>query len=321
MKLLILVVNMLESSPEAVNHLRMKIEECHSNNIDVPKSILLLLHFPSSMFLNGNYPTLFLHGWNYRYINSLASRAESGLIDVQLWVRKCLDKTSSLEIYGSSLSDSLLRSAKRSIPLLMADFKSNKYINKQQMNVVLDAELTKLVCDRFLEYFKGHLHIKYLEDVADGVFQQTSTIDLKTQIEEKIKDNFFYFMKYIVSFFHVHGVTTALLNVNSNEFLCALIPHTPVPHLVKLADEVSHFPQAILEGKCNYQLPFFSYVFEEIEAIIRSGMLCIINANEEEQKSIKRGDILASVITIMQKTMQVRLYELHGSCLSSSLFI
>lgn len=305
MKLLILVVNMLESSPEAVNHLRMIIEK-YQSSFDVPKSILLLLHFPSSLFFNGIYPTLFLHGWNYRYINSLASKAESGLIDIELWIKKCLNRNVPLnDLHDTSLSDSLVHSAKTSIPLLTADFKSNRFITKTELNVVLNLEVAKLICDRFLEYFCSHLYTKYLEDVAKEVFERKSTINLKTQVEEKIKDNFFYFIKYILSFFHVHGVTTALMNQKCTEFIYALIPYTPVPDLVKLADEVPHFSQATLEGKCNYQLPFFLSAFDEIETLIQSGVQCTINGNDDECKHIKRGEIFASVIAIMQKMMQV----------------
>lgn len=309
MKLLILVVNMLESSPEAVNHLRMIIEQCHPSSPEASKSILLLLHFPSSMFFNGIYPTLFLHGWKYRYIDSLSSEAEPGLIDVKVWVNKCLDRNvPQSEVEDESLSKSLLDSVESAIPLLMADFKSNKYINKTEMNVVLSHKVAKLICDRFLEYFGIHLYTKYLEDVAKATYQRKSTINMKTQIEEKIKDNFFYFIKYILSFFHIHGGTSALMNQKCSdklhEFIHALIPHTPVPDLVKLADEVSHFPQATLEGKCSYQLPFFLYAFEEIESFIESGVRSA--ANEAERKdNIKRGEIFLSVIAILKERMQV----------------
>ena len=310
MKLLILVINMLESSPEAVNHLRMMIEEYSS---EVSKSIVLLLHFPSSMFFNGIYPTLFLHGWNYRYINSLANKAESGLVNVEIWMKKCLDRTislSKLEVDDTMLPSSLFCSVKSAIPLLIADFKSNKYINETEMNVVLSTEVARLICDRFLEYFDAKSYTRYLEDVANAVYQRKCTINLKIQIEEKVKDNFFYFIKYIMSFFHVHGITAALMNNCSDtlrQFIRVLIPFIPVPDLLKLADEIPHFPQATLEVQCSYKLPFFLYAFEEIEALIVSSKQDIINANKAEHKkskSIKR-ECFASAISNLQKMMQV----------------
>jgi hypothetical protein len=188
----------------------------------------------------------------------------------------------------------------------MADFTSNDCINKEQLTVVLDdTEMTKLVCDRFLKYFGGHLRTKYLEDVADAVFECRSTSNLSSQIEEKIKDNFFHFLKYVISFFHVHGVTTSLMNKQHTnklyDLIHELIPYTPVPDFIKLAEEVPHFPQATLEGQCNYQLPFFWFASETIEGIIRNGVQCVINGNQRP----KQGDVLASVIAIMQKMIQV----------------
>ena len=311
MKLLLLVVNMLESSPEAVNHLRVIIEESQSNTMDVSKSIIVLLHFPSSMFFNGIYPTLFLHGWKYRYINSLSSKAESSLIDIELWIKNCLDKNAPLKNFEDSFSKSLLHSVRSIIPLLIAEFKSNDYINSEQMSVVLSSEVARLLCDRFLEYFGIQLCIKYLEDVARAVFQHKSTINLKTQIEEKIKDNFFYFIKYILSSFHIHGVTAALMNPTCSDelhkYIYDLIPYVPVPDLVKLADEVPHFPQATLEGRCNYQLPFFLYAFEEIEALIESGIISATEAEQREHRSITKGEIFSSVMVNLQKKMQVKI--------------
>jgi len=315
LQVLVLVLNMLESSPEAVNHLRMIIEETQPLNTDVPKSIFILLHFPSSMFFSGVYPSLFLHGWNYRYLDSLSNAADSSLINIEFWIKKVLEKSLSLNNQESdheSLKTCLYESVKSTIPLLIADFKTNKHINKTEIELLLyNEKVAGLLCDRFIEYFSANLYTKYLDDVAQAVFQHKSAINMKTQIEERVRDNFFHFIKFALSFFHIHGVTTVLADLNSpvRDFILCLIPHFPVPQFMKLADEVSHFPQAILEKKCEYHFPFFKFVFEELEALIETSVQFTCNERENEQdlqiRRIKRKEILSTVLKNLEQMMQV----------------
>ena len=159
LKVLLLVIDIQESSPEVINHIRMMVEEAQPVSIKLSKRVVLLLHFPSSMFSSGYYPTLFLHGWKYHYIDSLAHNAELGDLDMELLIKNCLvegmdESTNPVYDYNSLLS--ILRHSARTIsPLLIADFKSNKYITQTDIQRVLtDEDTLALICERFFTLFR-----------------------------------------------------------------------------------------------------------------------------------------------------------------------
>ena len=138
---------------------------------------------------------------------------------------------------------------------------------------------------------------------------------MKIQLEERIKDNFFYFIKFLLSFFHIHGIINALEDTTCSDkvltFIYDLIPDIPMPSLFKLEDEVLHFPQAELGGQCSYTCPFFHFVFKETEALIDESVqtACseqgkLEHGRDIQLEKIKRSDVFSHVQDKMKQKMQ-----------------
>ena len=293
LKVLLLIIDIQESSPEMINHIRMIVDEAQPIDAEVTKQVVLLLHFPSSMFSSGYYPTLFLHGWKYRYIDSLAHSAESGDLDMELLIKNCLvkkldDSTDPVYDYHSLLSI-LHHSAGNISPLLTAYFKSNEYITKTDIRHVLtDEDTIALICKRFLHYLDAGQCLQYLDNAAKAAYERESTINMKSHIEVRIKNNMFKnFLIYVITFFHVHGVTKSLLAVNESleRFIRDLLPSIPVPDIFQLTNGSSYYTQSVVCSECSYECPFFLHIYDEIEKIMDEAMQIVRDNNVQFQFS------------------------------------
>ncbi len=295
LKVLLLIIDVQESSPEMINHIRMIVDEAQPIDSEVTKKVVLLLHFPSSMFSSGYYPTLFLHGWKYRYIDSLAHSAESGDLDMELLIKNCLVKNlddSMDPVYDyHSLLSILHHSAENISPLLTAYFKSNKYITKTDIRYVLtDEDTIALICKRFLHYLDAGRCLQYLDNAAKAAYERESTINMKSHIEVRIKNNMFKnFLIYVITFFHVHGVTKSLLAVNQateslERFIRDLLPSIPVPDIFQLTNGSSYY-SSVACNECSYECPFFLHIYDGIEKIMDEAMQIVRDENVQFQFS------------------------------------
>ena len=88
----LLLANMEETSFKTINHVRIIIEEEESKICDQRyKLFVLLLHIPPGKFFKPSYPAIFLKGWDYTYLDTIAHGydAEKGILDIQDWFCKC----------------------------------------------------------------------------------------------------------------------------------------------------------------------------------------------------------------------------------------
>ena len=318
LKKFILVIDMQESSPDGINHVRMIIEELEPQ-VTVQKDILLLLHFPSPMFSNGIYPSLFLHGWNYRYIDSLALHAESGQIDIESWMIECVNKNLphsgvDLQQNNTALENALQESITCELTPLITEFNSCKYINKEGIEKLLkNKEITTLLCKRFLDYFDVQLYTQYLSDAARVTQERESMINMKIQIEERVKENFFCYLKYVISLCHSHGVINAVLSDSIEavfKYIRDLIPYIPVPEsIMKLVKGTSFFKQSVMESARPFLCPFFSAILDEVESLIEQSRLKVLQNKEQleqaqsQQRYIK-SEVKNEIVIAMKEEME-----------------
>lgn len=92
----IFTINMQQTSQRQVSMLRAMIDEVVkdqsvypvgedraddmvTNNVPVQdRNVILVLHHPPGDLIVNQYPALFLHGWNFWYLDSFASHAQTG---------------------------------------------------------------------------------------------------------------------------------------------------------------------------------------------------------------------------------------------------
>ncbi len=322
LKILLLVIDMQESSPEVINHLRMMIEEPILVDHKFKKNVVLLLHFPPSMFSSGYYPSLFLHGWKYRYIDSLSRNAESGDIDIKFLIKKCFVDESEIcpQAYDYMSFISILRhSVNNFTPLLIAGFKSNKYITERKIKYVLtNDKIITLICERFLYYLNTGICTQHLKEAAKAAYERESTINMKTHIEEKIKEMFRNFLTYIITFFHVHGIFYGLLAVDSlgkilEDFILSLIPFVPIPDMCKLTNGSSYYSLSDVQSECIYRCPYFKYIFDELEDILETSIQNVHaknspfgSLNDRYSMKVQKSEVLSMMMqTIDRKVREV----------------
>ena len=88
----LLLANMEETSYKTINHVKIMIEEEELKICDQRyKLFVLLLHIPPSKFFKPSYPAIFLKGWDYTYLDTIAHGydARKGILDIQDWFCKC----------------------------------------------------------------------------------------------------------------------------------------------------------------------------------------------------------------------------------------
>lgn len=310
-RVLLLVVDMLQSSIESINHLKITIDEIEPLQLDSTtstKTIILLLHFPPSMFSKGIYPTLFYHGWKHRYIDSLSQDTKFGVIDIEFWMKKCLCETPNSEHRSDhdSMLTRLLHLTESTLPLFIAGFKSNKFIfNEHIQDLLSHARHARLICEKFLEYHDIEVHYKYLNDAAQAAYERESTNSMKSHIGEKIKDTFVNFLTYIITFLYKEGALQ--LKTNGDEiipdYVQKLIPYIPVPELTKVASQAPSFSLSAIKEKCCFQCPFSASIFYQIELLIGESVQRV-RANMEE-KSLPQSRVFRTLLIILQKEIQV----------------
>lgn len=310
-KILVITIDMQELSLEMINHLRMMIEEVHSGHKS-SKSVVLLLHFPSSMFSKGIYPTLFLHGWKYGYIDSLSLNQESGDIDIKLWINKCLLENNGAD---EGLLNVLLEYAKKAIPLLIVDLKSSTCIPESRINSILSIHksvIIQLICQKFSQYFDPKLCKQYLDEAAQASYKRESSMNIKSHIEEWINDALKIFLKYITIFFHIQGITNIYLSMNTlrNELIQELILYIPVPRLPELKNELAVISKSLIPNcSYSYHCPFFPLLYKEIEQILEKKREEVYSLKSIDKtgnrKNVTKNELFYSVLEGMCSIMQV----------------
>jgi hypothetical protein len=89
--LFLVAANMQNCSQRRINHVRSMIEEreqAGKSNMGVKKHFVILLHFPPSLgHTKPCYPTLFLHGWEHLYLDSINTGEDVNPVDVCQWMR------------------------------------------------------------------------------------------------------------------------------------------------------------------------------------------------------------------------------------------
>ena len=93
---LLIKVSMQETSINAINHMRMIVEDTENQYSTQEKLAVALVHFPLSMFSGGNYPSLFQSGWSHYYLDSVSLTQETSHINTEQWISLILD-TSEVE--------------------------------------------------------------------------------------------------------------------------------------------------------------------------------------------------------------------------------
>ena len=287
-KVFVLVVNMQEfKQKELVNHIRIIIEEEEQKCIRRQKLFILLLHFPPSKLRNGSYPSLFLHGWDHYYLDTIAHNVETGL-DIERWLEYCCFP---LDTQLQTAEDPLTHTIKRileeeALPIIVArvnfglakDGCFNTKISVPERTVKLkillnDKGVGDVLCKMFRSYWIPEVISQYLDDAAVLTKTNDSTLSVTDYIHTTFKGLFFDFLVYMITRINHDGNIDVLFVPNTPRPIVKLfldiMQNLSIPELSELKLRSIHY-QLECNITCVPQFPFHKIVSNEMARVVES---------------------------------------------------
>ena len=283
---LLMVINMQENSKEVVNHLRIMIEETENYSASSRKLYVLLLHFPSSKLTSPCYPSLFLQGWDFHYLDVIGYGPQAGVIDIRDWFRQCYNSSPSPDSSIATQLNSLLREA---IPVISsrvffsshATSSFNKPMSLPERNSILEElffakGVGEVLCERFNSYWHPSVMVEYLEKAAVLSQQHERTLNVIDSLQTLFKNLFFDFLVHMVYKMNDGMNIDVIFNPDTTPavqtLFLAVLRIYPIPKLCELkmlgiASDASAgdiMNQAFLSPK----FPFFHIVASAVEKLV-----------------------------------------------------
>lgn len=293
-KVLLISVNMQETSKDVVNHLRIMIEETEAKldaktKSESRKLFVLLLHFPSSKLSTPCYTSLFLRGWDYMYLDVIGVSAKGGaLIDIREWFKQCYTST-PFPSTRRSIATQLQSLLKEAIPVISSRVyfgkhpasSFNKPMNVMERNQILhklffEKKVGEILCDRFHSYWQPNVMVEYLEKAAQLSQQHETSLSVIDSLQTIFKNLFFDFLVHMVYKMNQGMNIDVLFNeaTSSNvvELFLDVLRIIPIPKLseIKMLGISSNDP-AQKNPEAPYaspKFPFFFLVASDVEKLV-----------------------------------------------------
>ena len=271
-RVLLLTVNTLEISYDAINHLRILIDEAETFSSGKNKLFVLLLHFSDVVFGRLSYPSLFLEGWSHHYITFVSTAHPEYIVDTKQWF-----KHSIFPEPGNPLSseENLLEVVNDLFPILTsrvgftastAERSSSDVLKKLLFND--DSYVGKALCRRFLGYWTPQTTAEYLHQAAYSIQKSDSTLWLSDTLQKMFKSKFFDYLVYMVSKIHADCNILSLTELKHSDTMMKLfvdiILTYPCPKLsqLKLNSMLGSIPSTVF---CEHRFPFFGLLSKLVD--------------------------------------------------------
>ena len=270
-RVLLLTVNALEISHDAINHLRILIDEAETLSLGKKKLFVLLLHFSDVVFGRLSYPSLFLEGWDHHYINFVSTAHPENIVDTKQWF-----KHSIFPQPGNLLSseENMLEVVNNLFPILTSRVgftaptaeRSSDMLKKLLFNN--DSHVGKALCRRFLGYWTPQTTAEYLHQAAYSIQKSDSTLWLSDTLQKMFKSKFFDYLIYMVSKIHADCNILHLTELNHLDTMMKLfvdiILTYPCPKLsqLKLNSMLGSIPSTVF---CEHKFPFFGLLSKLVD--------------------------------------------------------
>ena len=338
--LLVLIVNMQELSTKMINHLRIMIEEAEKESTHGKRKLfILLLHFPSVMFYNSCYPTLFLQGWDHHYLDTigrgtLTREGIKAVVDIKYWFSQCCFEKSSTRELNDQMVETLERMLPEAIPVVasrvvihrrsanrQAYQLMNAYERTRTLQRIFKDKTGKILCTRFCGYWKKDVMTELMHRVTRFMYSNESTLNITDSIQTAVRSHFFDFLIYIVSTMNVDHDIDFLLQDHQGEvqvLFWKLLETVPIPKLtqLQLLRSAIQPEQKRAESTYSPSFPFFKHVCKIIEKVIDESKEYVNQQTNmlqdgDDQYEQAFADVTASVRQVQRRTRQNKHEELY----------
>lgn len=284
-RIMLLLINMQETSKEVVNHLRIMIEEAESQSMKERKLFVLLLHFSTSRLTPFCYPSMFLQGWDFHYLDIIGYSPKGGVLDVRDWFRQCYASLSPDRSVTLQLT-SLLREA---IPVVASrvffgsyeQSSFNKPMGLPERSSALETLFFEkgvgdILCDRFNSYWQPNVMVEYLEKAVALAYQRETTLNVIDSLQAIFKNLFFDFLVHMVSKINQDMNIDVIFNPDCSPTVQSLFLDVlrvyPIPKLselkmLRITSTTSHCDMAE-ETFAPPSFPFFHLVSAAVEKLV-----------------------------------------------------
>ena len=316
--LFLVIANMQNCSQRRVNHVRAMIEErelSQPNSTGVKKCFIILLHFPPSLGLTKPcYPTLFLHGWEHTYLDSIYTEKQMNPVDVCQWMRmSCAivggqnrtdDNFTSklLENFPLQLREGLIRLLPHAVNVAVSRIRFGDGM-KCYLNRTMDARkrtdillqlmfdnpvLSEVLCEKFARAWDLDAVVEQLSIAAHTPLEQESCLTVSERIQSRFRTMFYNYVS--LSLFQLNKELNLEILFQPFDSDCEetavkdlfveIFKTLPIPKLNELRLQ-NHTLDARQSVSCARQcpvFPFFSLVAQEIEQALDN---ILIDINKE----------------------------------------
>ena len=314
---LLIKVNMQETSVNAINHIRMMIEDTENQYPTLEKLAVVLLHFPLSMFSGGSYPSLFQSGWSHYYLDSVSITQEASGVNTEQWISLILN-FSEIEEHThehGKISPPSLPECSQSLPAMCGSadiFKYIQHVTEQyiptlvsllasKMTIVVSTSETSdlaskkvilftllnkigfgtLLCHKFQAYWNQSLFAAFLRKAASIILRRKSSARMGVIIQNLICEKFSEFAMYMVSVMNDSGSLHLMFDSDTPPEIVTLfkviVDAIDLPDFSKLAHLNILRTKSNLSQQIRWQFPFYSMISHTIDDVITQ---CKYDAHE-----------------------------------------
>ena len=287
-KVCLLVANMQHLSTRIINHVRILLEEvekvsleCRSNKVFV-----LLLCLTPKQFFYSPYPTLFLKGWEYYYLDTISADSSLKIHD---WLRCCLQVGAPQNSFlMKALEEMLPKAITAAVSNVSFGCKAEKIFNcsmptPQRRQLLEDTLVRKgvymVLCEKFCSYWTPSLMLHYMQEAARISIARKSIVCMAESIQHTFKGFFRDFFTYMISVINQEWYLDILCDEQYEDIILAafkdILRDYPTPALPQL----SHSRHSHRRVKYTPIFPFFTHLHNVVDNLLE---LCKKKVSEEQ---------------------------------------
>lgn len=330
-RVLVVIVNMEDTTKELVNHLRIMIEENESKYSNGKKLFVLLLHFQTCRPTSPCYPVMFLPGWDFNYLEMIGYSPRGGVLDIRDWFRQCYG-TSSLPDH--SIAPHLSALLHEAIPAISSrvcfrehpesPFNMAMKIperNRALERLFFDKGVGEVLCHRFNSYWTPSVMVEYLEKAALHA-QQHESPNVIDNLQTNFKSLFVDFLVYMVQEMNKGMNIDVVFDPDSSQetvkLFLDILRVTPIPKLpeitmLRIANDTSAHKES-KEILSPPKFPFFAQVSSGVERLVDQTQLDFnqnIDGADDLPSVLQRSEQdRAQTMSRLFKSLQTKLTEI-----------
>ena len=276
-----------------INHVRIMIEEEErALGVNQEKLFVILVHFTPIMLSSYCYPSLYLHGWDHNYLDSICqtysielSELDAPTVVIKDWfLRFCLKGSNS---NGTDhLIEPLKKILKLSYPIIVSRATFGKdtsmLINKpmdafekiKQLSFLLEefenGAVGEILLRKFQSYWTPRNMNRYVCNAAIKAYSCESRLSLSDSIQHMLQSLFLEFLSYMVSWMNVDYSVDLVLAESDKKcvkyYFLKILSVLPLPDISSLESYklMSTFKKRIWN---KLSLPFFNYLSTQLELV------------------------------------------------------